>query len=110
MKRRIVAESRELGAGVGEVAARHGVSASLLSVWRGLIDEEPVPASAAAGFMPVRIIEAAAPAEVDRLNAPAANAAGAAWLRIALPDGTHLYISHAAQLPLLHGVLGVLRR
>jgi transposase-like protein len=108
-KRRIVAASRAPGAGVGEVAARYGVSPSLLSVWRGQVGEQPPPASAAASFIPVRIVEAAAPAAGHRLDATASDAADGACLRITLPDGTRLHISHAAQLPLLHGVLGVLR-
>lgn len=107
-KRRIVAESRMPDASVGEVAARHGISASLLSVWRGLIDLEPVTAAGVASFVPVRVVEAAAPVAA-RHDVAAADRAEPAWLRIALPDGTSVYISHAAHLPLLHGVLGVLR-
>ena len=109
-KRRIVAESREPGARVGEVAARYGVSASLLSTWRGQISEEPVAAPAKASFIPVRVIEAATPAEAQRPHAAAADADESGWLRIVLADGTRLYIGHAGQLPLLHGVLGLLRR
>lgn len=109
-KRRIVAESRQPDARVGEVAARHGVSPSLLSVWRGLIGEEPVPAPAAASFIPVRVIGSAAPAETHRRHDATADAAEDACLRITLADGTRLYISHPGQLPLLHGVLGILRR
>lgn len=107
-KRRIVAESRMPGVSVGEVAARHGVSASLVSVWRGLIDLEPVTAAGVAGFVPVRVVEAAVPVAA-RCDVAAADRAESAWLRIALPDGTWVYISHAAHLPLLHGVLGMLR-
>ena len=110
MKRRIVAESCEPGARVGEVAARHGVSASLLSVWRGLIGEEPVRAPAEASFIPIRVIEAATLVEGQRVHGATAEAAESARLEIMLPDGTRLLISHATQLPLLHGVLEMLRR
>jgi transposase-like protein len=108
-KRRIVAESREPDARVGEVAARHGLSASLLSVWRGLIDEAPGATPSAASFIPVRMIDAAMPAASHR-PATAADANEGRCLQIMLPDGTRLYISHAAQLPLLHDVLGMLRQ
>jgi transposase len=109
-KRRIVAESREPDARVGEVAARHGIAPSLLSVWRGLIDEAPMTPAALAGFIAVHTIEAAAPADVQRRHDAAADGVAVGWLRITLPDGTQLHISHSAQLPLLRGVLGVLRQ
>lgn len=109
MKRRIVAESREPDTSVGEVAARYGVNASLVSVWRGQFGEAPA-AHSAAGFIPVRVIDAAATAEGQRRHASTVDADESGWLRIMLADGTWLYISHAGQLPLLHGVLGMLRR
>jgi transposase-like protein len=107
-KRRIVAESRAPDARVGEVAARHGVSASLLSVWRGLIDAAAVPTPAEPSFIPVRVIAPAATAVQRHAAMPEADES--TCLRIMLADGTRLYISHGAQLPLLHDVLGMLRR
>lgn len=108
-KRRIVAESHASGASVNEVAARYGVAPSLLSVWRGLIGEEPATTPAVTGFIPVHLMEAAS-AEAPRRCDVTPSPTDASCLCMILPDGTRLYISHAAQLPLLHGVLGVLRQ
>jgi transposase len=65
-KAAIVAESFAAGAKVSEVAARHGVKASVLSSWRGQAKAEggvaglaqtvvPQPSSAVAPFVPVTV-------------------------------------------------------
>lgn len=106
-KLRIVAESQAPEGGVNIVAARYNVSASLVSTWRRQVREGLLQPAASTGFVAVCLpatvppSAAAEPAGRDQTDAAA--------IEIALPDGTHLFISHAAQLPLLRGVLAALR-
>jgi transposase len=107
-KRRIVAESHEPGASVTAVAARHDVYPSLVFNWRRQFRDGRLPSAGSSGFVPVRLT--GAEARPERPPAAVASGDGAAMgIEIALPDGIRLYISHAAQLPLLRGVLAALR-
>ena len=108
-KLRIVAEAEEPGACIKAVASRHDVYPSLLFYWRRQVREGRLGTSDPPGFVPVRLL-ASSPETTARSVSPAASdASGAAGIDITLPDGTRLYIRHAAQLPLLRSVIAALR-
>ena len=106
-KLRVVAESQEPGACVKAVAARHDIYPSLVFNWRRQLREGRLTSSGLPEFVPVRLTRPSPPA--DDLRASAAPLADSSGIAITLPDGTRLYIGDTAQLPLLRGVLGVLR-
>jgi transposase len=108
-KLRIVAESLEPGACVKSVAARHDVYPSLVFSWRRQVREGQLAPPASPSFVPVRLRGLFDQGDTQAPPASAAGESSAGDITITLPDGTHLHISHAAQLPLLRGVLGVLR-
>lgn len=64
-KLRIVAESRERGARVTEVAARHGVYPGLLFTWRRQVRDGVLTPPPPAVFTPVRMLEPIAEAKAD---------------------------------------------
>ena len=105
-KLRIVAESEAPGSGVNIVAARYDIGASLVSTWRGQVRDGILRPAGSRCFVAVRLPASAEPFEVAE-RAGASKAAAA--IEIALPDGIRLYISHAAQLPLLRDVLAAVR-
>jgi transposase len=109
VKARIVAESREPDAMVDTVAARHGINPSLLSTWRRQFAAAVEQAGSAAGFVPVHVVRPAPVTVEPGLCSGSARALESGCMKIALPDGTHLYIEPTAPLSLLCGVLGVLR-
>ena len=108
-KLRIVAESQEPGGSVTAVAARHDVYPSLVFAWRRQVREGRLPATASAGFVPVRLLGTAQPCERQPPCPSASDAGGTASIDITLPDGIRIHIRHAAQLPLLRPVLAALR-
>ena len=108
-KLRIVTESHEPGACVTAVAARHDVYPSLVFAWRRQFRVGRLPSPASPGFVPVRLLGSAPRTDSPPRCSAASDAGASTGIEIALPDGTHLHISHAAQLPLLRGVLAVLR-
>lgn len=108
-KLRIVAEAEEPGACIKAVATRHDVYPSLLFYWRRQVREGRLGASDPTGFVPVRLLASPPdPATRPAIQA-AADTSDAAGIAITLPDGTRLYIRHAAQLPLLRPVIAALR-
>lgn len=108
-KLRVVAESQEPGACVTAVAARHDVYPSLVFAWRRQFREGRLAATAAAGFVPVRLLGTAQPSDRQPPYSAASDAGDTADIDITLPDGSRIHIRHAAQLPLLRGVLAALR-
>ena len=106
-KLRVVAESQEPGACVKAVAARHDIYPSLIFNWRRQVREGRLSRSGLPDFVPVRLTGPSH--QADAQSSPAASRYDGTGIAVTLPDGTRLYISHAAQLPLLRGVLGVLR-
>ena len=106
-KLRVVAESQEPGACVKAVAARHAIYPSLIFNWRRQVREGRLTSSGMPEFVPVRLTGPLH--QGDDRSFSAAPPTDSGGIAITLPDGTRLYISHAAQLPLLRGVLGVLR-
>jgi transposase len=105
-KLRIVAESREPGASVRAVAARHDMYPNLLSTWRNLERRGRLGREAPALFVPVRLIEAALPTGVME---PSAMAAAADTIEITLPDGSRVRVGNDVSLASLRRVMTVLR-
>jgi len=108
-KLRIVAEAEEAGACIKAVASRHDVYPSLLFYWRRQVREGRLGTSEATGFVPVRLLASSPETTTPSARATGSDAGSASGIEIALPDGTRLYIRHAAQLPLLRPVIAVLR-
>ena len=107
-KLRVVAESQEPGACVRAVAARHDIYPSLVFNWRRQVREGRLSRSDLPSFVPVRLT---GPLRHDDAQpSPAASPDDGNGIAVTLPDGTRIHIGHAAQLPLLRGVLGVLRQ
>jgi transposase len=106
-KLRVVAESQEPGACVKAVAARHDIYPSLIFNWRRQVREGRLTSSDLPDFVPVRLTGPSHQHDIQ--PSPAAPQTDSIGIAVTLADGTRLYISHAAQLPLLRGVLGVLR-
>ena len=103
----VVAESQELGASVKAVAARHDIYPSLVFNWRRQVREGRLSRPGLPDFVPVRLTGPVQRNDAQLSSATTPDDRGG--IAVTLPDGTRLYISHAAQLPLLRGVLGVLR-
>jgi len=108
-KLRIVAESREPGACVRAVAARHDVYPSLVFNWWRQVREGRLALRHSPGFVAVRLSGPSDQDDDQPRSVASSEETSAGGIKISLPDGTHLHISHAAQLSLLRGVLGVLR-
>jgi transposase len=76
----LVEEVLRPGASVASVADRHGMSRSLLFAWRRQVREGAMPgvvrAEAAAGLVPVRVVQDASPPEGPRPSPPLRGPAG----------------------------------
>jgi transposase len=105
-KLRIVAESREPGASVTAVAARHDVYPNLLSTWRNLERRGRLVPASTTRFVPVRLIEAA-PAVVT--SPPSAARPAADGIEITLPDGSRVSVGNDVSLTTLRRVMAALR-
>ena len=103
---RIVAESREPGASVRTVAARHDVYPNLLSTWRNLERRGRLGGEAPARFVPVRLIEATPATGAIESSA---TAAAADTIEITLPDGSRVRVGNDVSLASLRRVMTVLR-
>ena len=108
-KLRIGAESQEPGACVRAVAARHDVYPSLVFAWRRQVREGRLTPCRSPGFVAVRLSGPSDPGDDQPRPVVSAKGSSAGGIEITLPDSTRLHISHAGQLALLRGVLGVLR-
>jgi transposase len=64
-REQMVAESRQPGASVNEVAQRHGVRAALLSAWRRRAASRLVPKSPGMGFAVVQVSAAASEGVIE---------------------------------------------
>lgn len=104
-KLRIVAESREPGASVTAVAARHDVYPNLLSTWRNLGRRGVLGPASPTRFVPVRLI-ATAPAAA---TPPPAVRPAADRIEIALPDGSRVLVGNDVDLAALRRVVAALR-
>ncbi len=112
-KLRIVAETHEPGARVGDVAARHGVCASLVFTWRRQVRQGVLTAAEVPTFVPVRMLEPAAAASIVAVSAPAAPsppAVPSGLIEIELGDGRRVRVGSDVNLPALRRVLAALGR
>ena len=113
-KLRIVAETYEPGATVGDVAARHGAYRSLVFTWRrqvrdGLLTAEML-GEAISPFVPVRLLDSPSP-PVERAS-PAASPLSPAPSRtveISLPGGSVVRVDQHVDARALRRILGALR-
>ena len=105
-KLRIVAETQESGACVGEVAARNDVYPSLLHNWRRQVREGRLVATPPVGFVPVRMAAPSSSAGPERLvnMRPVTET-----IEVVLPDGSRLRVGNEVGLVALRRVLTALR-
>ncbi len=110
-KLRIVAETHEPGARVGDVAARHGVCASLVFTWRRQVRQGELTAAEVPTFVPVRMLEpVVAAAMVPSPVAPSSAAAPTGLIEIELGGGRRVRVGSDVNLPALRRVLAALGR
>jgi transposase len=110
-KARIVAESRESGVSVSEVARRHDVNANLVFTWRRQARDDK--AGDAPALVPVRIVaETAAPAALDapRTEPGPSRQSPAAMMEIDLGDGRCVRVGRDVDAGALRRVLSALER
>lgn len=111
-KLRVVAETHEPGARVSEVAARYGVSESLVFTWRRQVRDGLLLAPEVPVFVPVQMLEAAASASHGErsLPAPARIEPPPGLIEIELGDGRKVRVGSDVNLAALRRVLTALRR
>lgn len=107
-KLRIVAETREPGARIGAVAARHNVCESLVFTWRRQAREGVLVAPEMAVFMPVRMFETPAPTTPPDSSPPPARPPSG-LIEIELGNGQHVRVGSDVNLAALRRVLAALR-
>ena len=113
-KLRIVAESYEQGATVGDVAARHGAYRSLVFTWRrqardGLLTAE-VPGEAVSPFVPVRLLDGPSQPMERPISAPSPpSPAPSRTVEISLPGGSVVRVDQHVDARALRRILGALR-
>jgi transposase len=109
-KLRIVAETREPGARIGAVAARHNVCESLVFTWRRQAREGVLVAPEMPVFMPVKMFEMPTPAPTtppDSSPRPARPPSG--LIEIELGNGKQVRVGSDVNLAALRRVLAALR-
>ena len=108
-KLRIVAETHEPGTRVGDVAARHGVCASLVFTWRRQLRQGVLTAPEVPTFVPVRMLEPAVPTLAVSSQVAASSAASPTGLiEIELGGGRRVRVGSDVNLPALRRVLAAL--
>jgi transposase len=109
-KLRIVAETREPGARIGAVAARHNVCESLVFTWRRQAREGVLVAPEMPEFMPVTISETPLPTSTMRAasSAPPVRLPSG-LIEIELGDGRQVRVGSDVNLAALRRVLAALR-
>jgi transposase len=115
-KLKIVGETHEPGARVGEVAARHGVCESLVFSWRRQVREGRLVAPEMAVFVPVQMHEVASPAAAGlshpderSLSAATRPSSRSGLIEIELGDGRQVRVGNDVNLAALRRVLTALR-
>jgi transposase len=116
-KLRIVAETEEAGAGVTEVAGRHGVYPGLLFTWRRQVRDGVLAAPPAATFMPVRMLATEAapdpgvryPGTGERNSPVAVPHLRDGTIEITLANGCRLRVDQQIDARALRRIVGVLR-
>ena len=105
-KLRIVAESNEAGARIGDVAARHDVYPGLLFTWRRQVRNGTLAERRAPLFLPVGTTTAL---DEVRREPERCEAALPHRIEIELTDGCRIRIDERVGLPALRRVLAALR-
>ncbi len=112
-KLRLVAETQEPDTRVRTVAARHGVSESLLFTWRRQVSEGVLVAPEIPVFMPVQMLETPRTAVLSRPEPPSAPAPTrrpqASLIEIDLGHGNQVRVGSDVNLAALRRVLAALR-
>ncbi len=109
-KLRIVAETREPGARIGAVAARHGVCESLVFTWRRQAREGVLVTPEMPVFMPVKMFATPAPSPPARSDPPPSPARPPSGLiEIELGNGHQVRVGSDVNLAALRRVLTALR-
>jgi transposase len=108
-KLRIVAESREPGARVCDVAARHDVSPSLLHGWRYLARQGRLISGDAIDFVPVRLASSMNDGPAPQPTPPTSADHGAAAIEVVLPSGGKVLIRRDTPVAMLRAVIAGLR-
>ncbi len=108
-KLRVVAETHVVGARVGDVAASHGICASLVFTWRRQVREGVLAAKGMPTFMPVQMLETPAPS----MAAPPDPASSSLRLQsgrieIELGNGRQIRVGSDVNLAALRRVLSAL--
>jgi transposase len=109
-KLRIVAETRESGARIGAVAARHNVCESLVFTWRRQVREGVLVAPEMAVFVPVKMVETPQPASTTRsVSSPPPARPPSGLIEIELGNGRQVRVGSDVSLAALRRVLTALR-
>jgi transposase len=109
-KLRIVAETREAGARINAVAARHGLSESLIYAWRRQVREGVLTAPEMPVFVPVRMFETPRPSTPPPSGAgPVAARPASGLIEIELGNGRQVRVGSDVNLAALRRVLAALR-
>lgn len=106
----IVAETREPGARISSVAARHGVCESLVFTWRRQAREGVLVAPAVPVFMPVKMRIAPPPApSAGSVSSPPPARSASGLIEIELGNGRQVRVGSDVNLAALRRVLAALR-
>lgn len=108
-KLRIVAESRETGTRVCDVAARHDVCPSLLHNWRRLAREGRLHNGDAPDFLPVRLTSSTGDVPALVPSPPSSMDHGIAAIEVVLPSGGKVLIRRDTPVAMLRAVIAGLR-
>jgi transposase len=108
-KLRIVAESRETGTRVCDVAARHDVCPSLLHNWRRLAREGRLHNGDAPDFLPVRLTSSTGDVPALVPSPPSSVDHGIAAVEVVLPSGGKVLIRRDTPVAMLRAVIAGLR-
>lgn len=109
-KLRIVAETREAGARINAVAARHGLSESLIYAWRRQVREGALTAPEMPVFVPVRMFETPQSSTTPPSGAsPVAARPASGLIEIELGNGRQVRVGSDVSLAALRRVLAALR-
>jgi transposase len=106
----IIAETREAGARINAVAARHGICESLIYTWRRQVREGVLVAPEMPVFVPVRMFKTPQPLTTTQSGSVAAPARPPSGLiEIELGNGRQIRVGSDVNLAALRRVLTALR-
>ena len=108
-KLRIVAETREPGARIGAVAARHNVCESLVFTWRRQAREGVLVAPEIPVFMPVKMFETPPALTTPTNSSPSPARPPSGLIEIELGNGRQVRVGSDVNLAALRRVLAALR-